>query len=498
MAVPSGHPANVGKARSRLSLLALIYVIVGILVALVLATAGGSYALSQRTENATTHLDTISRPAQASTSDLAKAYTTQADNVRGYLLTGNRAFLPLDVAAQNDAARQQQAMRQQLADDPTAIQLVDQVSNAARVWRNDYVTPEVNALLSGANSPGQLPSVTPPTDTPGERSYEVLESRLTDLQNHITQRAAQETAVVDSTRAITDVLTMATSAVAIILAIATVFFLRSSLTRPLRRLVSDVSVVSQGNLDQPVRSGGPAELAATADAVDRMRARILEQTDAAGQAQQQLARYEESERIAHGLHDRVIQRLVGVGMMLHSSALRHPEVSRELSSSIIDLDRTIQDLRTVIVGLTGAGASGIRQQVLEVVQDSERSLGFPPRVYFHGAIEPVISDAITDELLPTVRECLSNIARHAHADQAELSLNTTDQELILRISDNGVGIDPDQKGRGWGLTNIDRRAQRLGGTCTVSRVQPHGTSIDWRVPLQRTGPDDLRSFRGRP
>lgn len=476
-----------GEARSRLSLLALIYVIVGVLVALVLATAAGSYALSQRTENSLTHLESISRPAQVSTSELTRDWIEQSDDVRGYLLTGNRSFLLPDTIAENDASRTQGALRQQLAGDPVATRLLIEINNAAQTWRNNFADPEIRAVMSGAASPNQLPSVTPPVDTPGERSFATLQRLLTDLQNRIGQTSARETAQVGSTRAVTDLLTLATCALAVILAVATIFFLRYSLTRPLTRLVADVSDVAQGNLNLPVRSGGPTELAATADAVERMRVRILEQTDAAAQAQQQLARYEESERIAYGLHDQVIQRLVGVGMMLQSSASRHPAVARELSDAIADLDRTIRDLRTLIFGLTtGEQEPGIRQKILEIVRDSERSLGFPPRVQFHGPIEPLISDAITNELIPTVQECLSNIARHARAGEAELSLATTDQELILRITDDGVGVDRDHDPRGWGLATIDRRARHLGGTCTISPVQPHGTAVDWRVPLPVT------------
>jgi signal transduction histidine kinase len=481
-----GHPADVGEARSRLSLLALIYVIVGILVALVLATAAGSYALSARAERATDHLDDISRPAQTSTSELTRAYVEQADNVRAYLLTGNRAFLQPDAAARADAVRAQAALGQQLAGDPAATQLLTQITNAGRTWRTNYADPEIKAVMDGTASPSQLPSVTPPTDTPGERSFATLRGLLTNMQQNIGQNATYETAQVDSTREIINRLTTVTSILAIILALVTIFFFRRSLTRPLSRLVADVSCVSQGNLDRQVRSGGPTELATTADAVERMRVRILEQTDSAAEAQQQLARYEESERIAYGLHDQVIQRLVGIGMMLQSSASRHPTVARDLSSSIAALDRTIQDLRTVIFGLTSGHESGIRQQILEIVRDNERRLGFPPRVQFHGVIEPVISEAVASELIPTVQECLSNIVRHAQADEAEVSLTATDRELILQVTDDGVGVDTAHDAPGWGLSNIDRRAQRLGGTCTIRSIEPHGTSIDWRVPLPAT------------
>jgi signal transduction histidine kinase len=462
-----------------------MHLLVGVLVALVLATAAGSLVLSQRTENAMSHLENIVRPAQASVSELTRAYTDQSDSVRGFLLTGNEMLLQSDAIGQAEAARFHASLAQQLAGDPASVRLLSGTSDAAQTWRTTFATPEINAVRSGARSPDQLAAVTPPADTPGEQRFEVLRARLADLESRINQIAAQETTQVGSTRAMTDQLTAATCALAAIVAISTFFFLRRSLTWPLTKLVTEVSKVGEGDLDRPVRLNGPVELVTVALAVERMRVRILEQTDTAMQAQQQLARYEESERIAHGLHDQVIQRLVATGMMLQSTVSRHPRLARELRETSDDIDRTIQELRTVIFGLTPGPDAGIsvRQRMLDVLRDSERSLGFPPQVRFDGLIDPLVSGTIAEELIPALREGLSNIARHAHASRADVSLTTAGDELILRVADNGVGMEPDRTSGGQGLTNLRRRAERLGGTCTLSSALPHGTVVDWRVPL---------------
>jgi signal transduction histidine kinase len=483
-----GHTGCVGDARKRnLSLLTRIHVIVGVLAALVLAAVASTYVLSQQTVNVLSHLENLSRPAETSTSELIKAYDAQSDNVRAFLPTGNQAFLQLDTSAQTEASQVQGTLRQQLAGDPASTRALTEVNNAAAAWRNNFANPEIYAVLSGTSSPGQLPQVSPPFDTPGARSFQALQGRLTDLQRLIQQNADRETAQVGATRTITEWLTAAVGLLAVGLVVTSVFFLRHSLTRPLTQLVADVSDVSRGDLSRPVRSSGPPELATTAEAVERMRVHILEKADAAIHAQQQLARLEESERIAYGLHDQVIQRLVATGMMLESTARQHPTVARDLSASTAAIDRTIQDLRTVIFGLTsGESRAGLRQQILEILRDSEPRLGFPVHVEFRGVIEPWVTDAVAEEVIPTVQECLSNIARHAHASRAELLLTATEEELILRITDDGVGVDPDHRPTGLGLTNILGRAQRLGGTCTVNPIQPHGTIVDWRIPLPAT------------
>lgn len=460
-----------------------MYLIVGVLAALVLATAAGSFVFAERSVNVLTHLESVSRPSQTSASELIGDYNEQSFNVRAYLITGNDAFLQADAAERDQASQTQGALERQLADEPQSLALLAEIDNAAATWRNNYASPEIAALQSGAASPGALPTVTPPADTPGERAYEDLQTRLIDLRRHIQHNADVETSTVESTRAITDRLIAATCLLALALAAATVYFLRRSLTRPLSRLMADVAEVSRGDLDRPVRSGGPAELAATAEAVERMRVRILEQTDEASRARQQLARYEEGERIAFGLHDRVIQSLIGTGMMLQSTASRNPLLARELSTTIAAIDRTIHELRTVVFGLTaGRSGVGIRQRILEIVGDSEQHLGFPPHVEFHGVIDPLITEVVEAELIPTVQECLSNIARHARAGTADLTLTATDKELVLRVTDDGTGID-EHHPSGKGLASIQRRAQQLGGTCTVRAVEPHGTTVEWRIPL---------------
>lgn len=456
-----------------------IHLVVGMLVALVLTTAAGTLMLSQRTENAMSHLNDTVRPAQATASELSRSYIDQTNGVLGFLLTGKQSYLQSDATAQTQTAALQATLRQQLADDPMSIQLVAEVADAQRDWRQNSATPAINSVLTGAQASGQRFM-----DIPGVPALEQRTAGLTDLENRIHQIAQEQASQVASTRALTDILTAATCLLAVALAVGTIFFLRRSLTGPLTRLVGEVSEVADGDLDRPVHAYGPHELATTASAVERMRVRILEQTDTAIRAQQQLARYEESERIANGLHDQVIQRLVGIGMLLQSTAIRFPPVARRLSESVGDLDRTIQELRTVIFGLSGPdSASSTRGQVLDIIRDSERTLGFSPHVRFDGVIDPLVTDAMAAELLPTLRECLSNIARHAHASSADVSVAATDGHLVLEVTDDGVGFDSDRIVPGEGLSNLHRRAERLGGTCTLGPARPHGTVIDWRIPV---------------
>ncbi|MEM9749114.1 MAG: ATP-binding protein, partial [Actinomycetota bacterium] len=86
------------------------------------------------------------------------------------------------------------------------------------------------------------------------------------------------------------------------------------------------------------------------------------------------------------------------------------------------------------------------------------------------------------QLLATVTESLSNVARHAGATTAHIEIRRLDDELQLTVSDDGQGITGTPKTRG-GLSNMMWRAAELGGTCAVAANEPNGTRLTWRVPV---------------
>lgn len=236
---------------------------------------------------------------------------------------------------------------------------------------------------------------------------------------------------------------------------------------------------------------GP-DIARTVVAVVRDISERIENDERLRAAHQELQLAEDRERIARELHDTVIQRLFATGMGVQALATRmsDPQVAERLGRVVDDLDTTIRDIRTAIFGLQGGVfGAGVRAEVLKVAHEAGDALGHEPRVRFLGPVDAVVGPEVAEHLVPTLREALANVARHAGASHVEVTLRCTSDRVHLQVVDDGVGPpDPDAAPRaegltGKGLVNVARRAESLGGTCALRAGQDRGAVLEWDVPL---------------
>jgi signal transduction histidine kinase len=216
--------------------------------------------------------------------------------------------------------------------------------------------------------------------------------------------------------------------------------------------------------------------------------------------QQRVVLLEDRDRIARDLHDHVIQRLFGAGLTVESVAasLRDSAAGEQLGQVVGDIDDTIRQIRTSIFRLRGpiaVGTSQVRLRLLDLVGDLTPMLGFEPQVTFTGSVELLITDEVLEDLEAVLREGLTNVARHAQANQAQVAIVVGSGELRVEIIDNGIGVAGTT--RRSGLANLRHRAETRGGqfelVSPVHQVPPvsatnsirrKGTLLRWRIPLE--------------
>jgi len=199
----------------------------------------------------------------------------------------------------------------------------------------------------------------------------------------------------------------------------------------------------------------------------------------------EMAMFEDRERIARDLHDTVIQRLFATGLSLQGAArlAERPEVRARIEASVEELDQTVKHIRTAIFGLevTRAQSEGVRSRVLSLCGEAAGPLGFEPSVVFDGPVDASVSEAIAIELLSTLQEALTNVARHAGARAVQVEVVCTD-DILLRVIDDGRGIDTMVTADGRGLANMARRAELFHGSLDVRAIDGGGTVLEWHVP----------------
>lgn len=202
--------------------------------------------------------------------------------------------------------------------------------------------------------------------------------------------------------------------------------------------------------------------------------------------QQRLALLEDRQRIARDLHDTVIQEVIGVGMQLDAAShITSDPAIRDLSNVLIDqLDETIRRLRTVVFDARSRPvAQSTSEAVRSLVSEAARALGHPPALTVTGDLD-ALPPAVTEHLIPALREALSNVARHARATETTVKITVVDREIVLTVDDNGCGPG-NGTNTGNGIGNLQERAGILAGSAALTPLPGGGSRLTWtaRAPL---------------
>lgn len=202
------------------------------------------------------------------------------------------------------------------------------------------------------------------------------------------------------------------------------------------------------------------------------------------QRERELTIVADRERIAHDLHDHVIQRLFAAGLDLQGTIARStsPEVNNRLARTIDDLQATIETIRSTIFELQSplAGSNDFRQRLEKLVADLTDDRDLVTTIHFSGPLSAV-ADTVADNAEAVTAEAISNAVRHSGASRLDIAVKVADN-FTLAVTDNGRGI-PTSNRRASGIANMHRRAEVLGGVCDIGPGAGGGTTVQWTVPL---------------
>ncbi|GBC99645.1 Redox sensor histidine kinase response regulator DevS [bacterium HR17] len=205
------------------------------------------------------------------------------------------------------------------------------------------------------------------------------------------------------------------------------------------------------------------------------------------------AQEEERRRIAHELHDQTGQLLTAllIQLQLLERELRD-ERRRERVSNLRRLaDSIAQNLHHIAWELRPPSLDelGLTAALERMVSDWSERFQIPCDLVLDSEGDLSVSPEIAIGIYRIVQEALTNVAKHAKATRAKVTLQRADRVLRVVVEDNGVGFDPSailrhpDETKRLGLVGMMERAAMLSGRLTVDSHPKRGTKVVLEVPL---------------
>lgn len=196
---------------------------------------------------------------------------------------------------------------------------------------------------------------------------------------------------------------------------------------------------------------------------------------------QNLAVSDERNRVARELHDTVKQKLFALGLQL-ATAKSKPPVMEAASEHILEAETITReaqhDLMEIITQLRPAGASDTSffERIGMIADDFKRR--FSVNIEFSRFDVAQFNTHTEHQVLRIVQEAFMNAVRHGKASKILLETRINKDTVVITISDNGDGFNPDRKTGGFGITSMRDRARDLPhGTFEIKSAEGNGTHI---------------------
>jgi signal transduction histidine kinase len=209
------------------------------------------------------------------------------------------------------------------------------------------------------------------------------------------------------------------------------------------------------------------------------------QLAAARADRQRIELLDDRARIARDLHDLVIQQIYAAGLELQTvmGMVKNPTVVDRVSRAVDALDASITQIRNVVFALSTSpdeGNAPLRYRLFDLAAEYADALTRTPSISFVGPVDILVKDELANDVVAVARETLANIAKHARAKTAVLTVSVVGDDVVVDVQDDGVGIGDST--RRSGLANLEKRALDRGGRFDLDS-DSHRTRVHWAARL---------------
>jgi PAS domain S-box-containing protein len=198
---------------------------------------------------------------------------------------------------------------------------------------------------------------------------------------------------------------------------------------------------------------------------------------------------DERANIAREIHDELGQQLSGIkiNLALYKKLYRADPVNEKIVSDLItDIDNTMQSLRKISTQLRPGilDTLGLIPSIRWLAEEFEKHSKIKCQVEMNSNRDMFEKD-ISTCFFRICQEALTNISKHAQASEVIIQINQNQNELALKISDNGKGITNEKLANPFsmGLLGMRERANIIGANLHISSQKDLGTTVQLQTQL---------------
>lgn len=222
---------------------------------------------------------------------------------------------------------------------------------------------------------------------------------------------------------------------------------------------------------------------------------------------------EERQRLAHEIHDTLAQGFTSIAMSISAAQLAEPRTfsdsapaHRHLESARHTARESLAEARRLVWALRPESLDrhSLPEALDSLAEEWSQETGVEAQVTITGMPRRLLPEAEA-ALLRIAQEVLSNTRKHANASRTMLTLSYMDDQVVLDVSDDGLGFDPAAPKRkmhpqdtgGFGLVAIRERTDQFGGRLLIESAPGNGTTIAVELPVARDAGDQSGAYEWR-
>ncbi|MBI1859183.1 MAG: sensor histidine kinase, partial [Candidatus Melainabacteria bacterium] len=204
-------------------------------------------------------------------------------------------------------------------------------------------------------------------------------------------------------------------------------------------------------------------------------------------------REEERKRIARELHDDTLARITDLKLHIESIIYSNKmsiEDNKQLGACIPILDSVTREVRRTINALRPSmldNALGLLPAIENLLDELGKRTNYSVKTKFATSLLKLKLNELHEiHIYRIVQEALNNIYKHANATNVEVVIEEQFGQLLVLVSDNGVGINVERKTNGFGILDMKERAELIGAKLQyINKPSNFGATLELTVPLKQ-------------